>query len=104
MAKTHVETLEGERLRYNDDTWELTGDLDVRQNGETIRATARKPDRVRGNAATLRFSLQDPPASLNPGNLGEFDAELKVIENRQYIVIIRNHATNHYRLKNLSYD
>ncbi len=104
MAETHVDDLEGERLRFNDDTWELTGRLDVRRNGGVIDAAARKPDRVRGSTGSLRFELRDPPASLNPGNLGTFTAALEPEDGGHTLVVGREHATNHYRLESLLYD
>lgn len=104
MVETRVPELEGEEFRYSGDTWALTGDLDVKRNGDVIDASARETDRVRHNAATMRFSLQDPPASLNPGDLGEFEAQLDRPDGQYTLTIRRNHATNHYRLESMNYD
>lgn len=104
MVEIEKPELEGETVRYRGNTWELTGTLDLRRNGDLIQARARKSSRVRGNPGTLSFTLQDSSASLNPGNPGEFDVQLKRLEDAQYLVVLRNHATNHYRLSNLRYD
>lgn len=104
MADTHHEELAGERVRYNEATWEFTGDLDVRRNGEVLHADVRKEDRVRGNSGTLRFTLQDPPSSINPGNLGSFDVELRKRDGSQYLVVDRRNATSLYRLDSMNYD
>jgi hypothetical protein len=104
MVEAHAPELDGERIRYNDDTWELTGTIDVKQNGNRIHARAKKPERVRKNAGTLNFTLTEPPASLNPGNLGEFSCELEQAETVSTLVIVRNQRTDRYTLDSLSYD
>lgn len=104
MVETHLQQLAGEQIRYNKDAWEFTGTVDVKQNGEVLEAEARKPDRVRRNRGTLRFNLQNPPASFNPGNLGEFDVEIERDGNDRLLVVRRSHATNRYRLDSMSYD
>lgn len=96
--------LAGETLRYRDATWELTGKLEVKRNGEVIHAEARNENRVRGNAGTLSFALRDSNASLNPGNLGEIDVELRRLEDGHDLVVRRNHGTTRYRLTSLRTD
>jgi hypothetical protein len=74
MVETHWPELRGETIRYADHTWELTGDVDVRGTGEVLAVAATQVDDVRHGGATLRFGLESPPASLNPGALaGAFD-------------------------------
>lgn len=68
MVELHWADLGGEQVRYLDDTWELTGDVDVRERGELLAAGARQVDDVRHGSATLYFRLRDPPDSPNPGN------------------------------------
>ena len=104
MVEIEKPELEGESVRYRDNTWELTGRLDVQRNGELIQAKARKSSRVRGNPGTFSFSLEDSSASLNPGNPGEFDVELQRLDDGYHLVVHRNHATSRYRLTNLHYD
>lgn len=104
MVEIEKPELAGETLRYRDNTWELTGTIEVKRNGETIHAKARRADRVRGDAGTLSFTLQDSTASLNPGNPGEFNVELEQLEDGQYLVVRRDHATTDYRLTSLQYD
>lgn len=104
MVEAHLPELEGERIRYSDDTWEFTGTIDVKRNGDLIHAKAKKPDRVRGNSGTLSFTLANPPASLNPGNLGEFQCELQQGTDGPTLVIDRNHTADRYNLDSMSYD
>lgn len=104
MVEARVPDLEGTEIRYSGDMWALTGDLDVKQNGSVIDASARKTNRVRKSEATMRFSLQEPPASLNPGNLGDFDAQLERADGQYTLAIRRNNGTDHYRLENMNYD
>lgn len=104
MTETHVPELEGATVRYNGDTWEFTGKIDVRRNGEVIQAAVRKTDRVRASSGTLRFTLQDPSSSLNPGNLGAFDVELERGDDAQYLVVVRPNATGRYRLDSMNYS
>ncbi|MGM0605520.1 MAG: hypothetical protein ACQETB_07590 [Halobacteriota archaeon] len=104
MARTHISALDGESIRYNGDTWEFTGGVNVKRNGEAIHATVRNTDRVGGDDATFRFVLRDPPASINPGNMGHLSARLEPRDGGHYLVVDRNHARNHYRLDNMSYS
>ncbi|MFU8868116.1 hypothetical protein [Natronococcus sp.] len=104
MVEAHLPELDGEQIRYNDDTWEFTGAIDVKQNGNRIHAAAKKPDRVRGNTGTLNFTLDDPPASLNPGNLGDLRCELEQEAAGPVLVVDRNHTADRYTLDSLSYD
>ena len=104
MVEVHRPELEGERVRYRNDTWELTGTIDVRRNGDVVHTGARKADRVRGNAGRLSFTLADPPSSLNPGNLGEFQCDLQQGNEGAVLVINRDHTTDRYRLDSVSYD
>ena len=104
MVEIAVPELEGVRIRYNDDTWELTGGIDVRRNGELIRAQAKKPDRVRGSTGRLTFVLDTPPASLNPGSPGEFSCEITTSDGEHELVITRDDRTDRYRLLKITYD
>jgi len=104
MATVDAPDLEGQRLRYNDDTWELVGTLDVKQNGKLIQAHARKPERVRGSSGRLKFVLDTPPASLNPGNMAAFDCELTESEEGYGLTITRDGRVDRYRLEKLTYE
>ncbi|OIB56094.1 hypothetical protein [Natrialba sp. SSL1] len=101
MVEQHFPALEGERVQYSGDTWELTGEIDIKQNGDLIHATARTPDRVRGSTSLLGFSLESPPASLNPGNPGELTGELEQTDAGYELVVHRPHGTTRYKLNNL---
>lgn len=103
MVTIAAPRLAGERIRYRGDTWECTGSVDVRQNGAVLDVEAKKADRVRGDTATLSFRLDEPPSSLNPGNLGDVDLELRLENGEQQLFVSRNHRTDLYTLKNLIY-
>ncbi len=103
MVTITAQRLEGERIRYRGDSWEFTGTVDVLQNGEVLDVEARKADRVRGTKGTLSFRLENPPTSINPGNLGDVDIELRNDDGGQFLVVSRNHRTDRYKLKNLIY-
>ncbi|GAB7091345.1 hypothetical protein JCM18237_16160 [Halorubrum luteum] len=104
MVEINVPEIEGARLRYNDDTWELTGTIEVKRNGELLQARAKKPDRVRGSGGRLKFVLDTPPASLNPGNPGEFDCELTRGDGGYELTIARDGRTDRYSLMKMTYD
>lgn len=104
MPETHIKDLEGERVRYGGDTWELTGALDVKRDGATLHARAKQVERVRRSRGTLTYHLQNPPASLNPGNLGEFDVEPERRDDGQYLLVRRPNGTSEYKLDSMSYE
>lgn len=104
MAEFSVPQLEGEQVRYNGDTWEFTGEINVKQNGAVLEATARKADRVRGNRGTLQFQLTNPPASINPGNPGEFEVELTREAGKAHLRLVRAHTSDDYTIKSLRYQ
>lgn len=104
MAEAHIAQLKDEQIRYNDDTWAFTGDISFKQNGSVIEARVRKPDRVRGSRGTMRFQLQNPPASINPGNLGEFDVDLTRDGTKAVLELSRPSTSDRYTVSNLRYD
>lgn len=104
MSEVDVPELKGERVRYNDDTWEFTGTIRLKQNGSTIEAAAKKPERVRGSRGTLTFHLMDGAASLNPGNPGEFDVELERAGGTVALVVRRHNTRDRYRIKDVRYS
>jgi len=103
MAETHWTELDGRELRFRDQTWALTGDVDVRQSGDLLAVKATRVDGVRHETATLYFGLDDPPASLNPGNLGEHFDHLETEDGQQTLVVRKDPRTYRYRLQRLTY-
>jgi len=101
MVETHWEGLAGRELRYQDRSWELTGDVAVLDRGELIAVEATQLDDVRGQTATLHFGLDDPSDSLNPGNLGEFFESLETTGEGHYIVVKTQGRTYRYELHRL---
>ena len=103
MVETHWDDLRGRRLQYRDHTWELSGDVDVREEGELLAMDAQRADGNRGEPALLHFRLVDAPDSLNPGNLGtHFDSIVR--EGSRHDLLIKKEArTYRYRLRRLEY-
>lgn len=104
MVESEWPELAGAELRYLDHTWRLTGAVDVVQNGELLAVDATRVDGVRHEGATLFFSLDGGPASLNPGNLGGHFDRLERDSDEQHILVRKRNETYRYTLKRLEYD
>lgn len=103
MVETHWEDIRGKTVRYRDHTWELTGDVDVRESGALLVVEAKQVDDVQGEKARLYFDLSTSGDSLNPGNLGEHFDSLKRTRNKQYLLIKKAPKTYRYELQRLEY-
>lgn len=101
--ETHWTDVEGKRVRYLDRTWELTGDVSVRDRGERLAVDARRVDGVRRERATLFFELHAPPKSLNPGNLDVHFDRLERDDDGQYLVVKGAGRSYRYELQRLEY-
>lgn len=104
MVETHWDNIKERELRYSDRTWSLTGDVDVRRDGELLAVGAKRVDGVKREAATLYFGLDSPPGSLNPGNLGEHFSSLERDGDGHQLVIKNDRRTYRYVLQRLSYE
>ncbi|QLG61141.1 hypothetical protein [Halorarum salinum] len=104
MVELHWPDLGGKQVRYLDDTWELTGDVDVRESGELVAVDAKQVDDVRHRSATLYFRLQNPPASLNPGNTGVHFNRLEREDDVQHLVVRNDRRTYRYELRRMKHD
>ncbi|MFW6385267.1 MAG: hypothetical protein ACOCY7_03940 [Halodesulfurarchaeum sp.] len=104
MVEAHLSDLDGERLRYHDRTWELTGDVEVLKNGELLAVEAKQIDDVKGSTVTLDFGLEGGAGSLNPGNLGEHFNSLDRRGSTHAIVVEKGRQTYTYTLHRLSYE
>ncbi|WP_132057056.1 hypothetical protein [Halorussus amylolyticus] len=104
MVETHWGDIAGREVRYTDHTWELTGNVGVRNSGESLAVEAKQADDVRGETATLHFEVEDPADSLNPGNLGEHFDSLERTREGQYLVVKKDRRTYRYELRRLEYD
>ena len=98
MVETQWPELAGKRVRYGDHTWELTGLVDVRGTGDVLEVEATQVDDVRRGSATLRFDLENPPASLNPGNLGDHFDRLEREDGRYHLVVEKESRRYRYEL------
>lgn len=101
MVETTLSRLSGEQVRYGDDTWELTGEIAIGRNGEVIDADAVETGR--GRNARFRFELERKPGSINPGNLGSFEIDLKRGDDGPMLIVRHNMETDRYRLDGLTY-
>ncbi|MDX1748650.1 MAG: hypothetical protein R3324_22180 [Halobacteriales archaeon] len=103
MVETRWPELGGKHVRYHDRTWELTGMVDVRGTGDLLDVEATRVDDVRHGNAVLRFGLENPPASLNPGNLGDHFDELEREDDRYHLVVKKEARTYRYALHGIEY-
>jgi hypothetical protein len=101
MVEAHWEDLRGKELRYRDHTWELTGDVDVRESGELLAVEARQTDDVRHGTAHLYFGLEDRTDSLNPGSLGEHFDRLERNGDDHRLFVKKERRTYRYGLQRL---
>lgn len=103
MVEQHWPDLGGKRVRYLDETWELTGDVDVRESGELVAIDARQVDDVRHGSATLFFRLRNPPDSPNPGNPGVQFHRLERDDDVQFLVVKGPRRTYRYELRRMEH-
>ena len=104
MVEQEWPELGGKQVRFADHTWELSGTVDVRGTGEVIEAEAQQVDDVKRERARLRFNLREPPASLNPGNLGDHFDQLRRDGDRYWLVVKKETRTYRYDLESIEYD
>lgn len=104
MVESHWGDLVDRRVKYRDRTWELTGNVDVKQNGSLVAVEGRDRDDVKGRTAWLSFGLENPPNSLNPGNLGDHFNRLDREGDRTHLIVKREGRTYRYELQRLEYD
>lgn len=104
MVEVQWEGIRDEELRYQDHTWELTGEVDVRGSGERLRAGARQVDGVRGERATLLFGIGDGERSLNPGDLDDVTAKVEREDGRLFLVAAKEPRTYRYELHSIEYE
>lgn len=96
--------LRDREVRYRDHTWALTGDVDVRDSGDLLAVEAIQVDDVRHSTVKLYFYLQNPPDSLNPGDLGDHFDTLERKDDDQYLMIKKERRTYRYELQRLECD
>jgi hypothetical protein len=104
MVETHWEDISGMEVRYHDHTWELTGDVDVLEDGALLAVEAKQSDDVRGQTGRLHFDLETSTGSLNPGDLGDQFDRLERTDDGQYLVVRKDRQTYRYVLRRLEYE
>lgn len=100
--ETHWDDLRGRELRYDDRTWELTGDVTVREQGTLLSVDAREIDGSKRRQATLHFDAATDD-SLNPGNLADDFHHLERGAT-DTIVVKTAGRTYRYDLNRIAYD
>jgi len=103
MVESNLEDVRGKRLRYQGYSWELTGDVDVLDDGAVLAVDARQVDTVPRDDARLYFGIENPPGSLNPGDLGEHFDSLVSEGDEQALRIKKPGRTYLYELQRLEY-
>jgi hypothetical protein len=101
MHERHWDDLGGLELRYRDHTWELTGDVEILRDGALIGAEVRQVDGTRHGTAQLFFAVENPPRSVNPGDLGDHFQELVKEDGKSYLKITSPRRTYRYELQRL---
>jgi hypothetical protein len=101
MVEMHWDDLRGREVRYGDGVWELTGDVDVLDEGAHLVLAATEVDDVRHPTAELHFGVESPPAALNPGDMGDQFDSLERSGGNQYLVIKREGRTYRYKLQRM---
>ncbi len=104
MVETSWPELHGKEVRFRDGTWRLTGDVDVRNRGESLAVEANRGDDVRHETALLHFGIESPTDSLNPGDLGEHFDRLERTDRGQYLLVKKGPKTYRYELERLEYE
>lgn len=104
MVEITLPALAGQEVRYDDHTWELTGSVDVRGTGDHLLVEAEEVDDVRGRTGQLRFAIEDPPASLNPGSLGENLERLQYEDGQYRVLVTTGGRTYGYALRSIDYE
>ncbi|WP_255149117.1 hypothetical protein [Halorarius halobius] len=103
MVETHWDALRGREVRYRDHTWELTGDVTVRDSGTVVSLGAVQTDDVRRRSARLQFDVAGP-SSLNPGSLGDVFERLERDGGTLTLVVETDGRRYRYRLTRLAYE
>lgn len=96
--------LGGKRLQYADRTWELDGEVSVLDDGDLLGVEATAVDDVRSRSATLYFGIDQPPASLNPGDLGEHFDSLQSTGDATTLDVRTPGRTYRYDLERVAYE
>ena len=103
MVETRWAELGGRELRYHDHMWTLTGTVDVKENGELLAVDATQVGDVRQPSAILYFGLENPPQSLNPGDLGEHFDHIERVNDTHHLVVKKEPRIYRYELLRLEY-
>lgn len=102
MVETHWDDIRGRSLRYDDHSWELTGDVAVRNRGELVVVEARQTDGSKHHRAALHFDTATAGESLNPGNLGDYIHQLEPGDDHA-LVVKTNGRRYRYVLNRIEY-
>lgn len=103
MVETHWDALRNRELRYADETWRLTGDVDARNTGEVLAVGAVQTTGGKGSGVTFYFDV-DGGDSLNPGALADATAVLDRDGGDRVIAVTTPGRDYRYVLNRLAYN
>lgn len=98
MTETEWPELAGKTIPYADQMWRLAGTVEVQGTGEALAVRATRDNDVRGDDVDLIFGIEDPSASLNPGDLGEHFDRLEQKGTNWYLVVKKDPTVYRYKL------
>lgn len=104
MVEQYWTDLDGQTIRYADAHWVCTGDVEIERDGRSLAVEAVERDDVKQRTATLYFTNDSPPGSINPGRVGEYFNRIERDSNRYTLLITTNQRTYRYRLTHISYN
>lgn len=102
MSESTWPELAGKELPFAGKQWELTGQVEVRDSGALLEVEARQVDDDRHPVATLRFGLDSPPASLNPGAINDHFDQLRPNGDEYHLLVKTEGRTYRYELQGVS--
>ncbi|WP_277554051.1 hypothetical protein [Halobaculum limi] len=100
MIESQWDDIRGKEVRYHDHTWELSGDVEILESGESLGVEARAVDTDRHEPARLFFGLEGTD-SLNPGNLATHFDRIEHTNDGHVLVVKTDQNTYRYRLHRL---
>lgn len=104
MVEKYWADIDGQTIRYANAHWVFTGDVDIERDGRALAIEAVERDDIKGRTATLHFTIDSPPASINPGSVSEYFNRIERDGDRYTLIITTNQRTHRYRLTHISYN
>ena len=102
MDESEWPELAGKEVRNAGQTWQLTGEVTIKDTGTLLEVAAFATGDVRHPTAGLRFGIETPPASLNPGDVGGHFDRLERDEDQYYLVVKTDPRVYRYELQGMT--